>query len=117
MSVSRNHHFTPLLLVAACLLSALFSACLDERVAEIARQQRVLEVGLVVRPRGEQRDERRAVTAGRALQQRLGMTVVRVPGYSPHAVAEFAVPRGAARGAHGLRAPAVPGTLPDQKKR
>ena len=45
-------------------------AAFDERKAEIARQQRMLEVGFVVRPRGEQDDVRRAVAARRPAQQR-----------------------------------------------
>ena len=43
---------------------------LDEREAEVAREQRVLEVGLVVRARREQDDARRAVAARRPVPQR-----------------------------------------------
>ena len=45
-------------------------AALDEREAEVAREQRVLEVGLVVRARREQDDARRPVAARRPVQQR-----------------------------------------------
>ena len=46
-------------------------APLDEREAEVARQQRVLEVRLVVRSRRQQADQRRAVAPGRPLTQRI----------------------------------------------
>ncbi len=46
-------------------------AAFDEREAEIPRQVRVLEIGLVVRPRREQRDVRHLAVRGREGQQRL----------------------------------------------
>ena len=45
-------------------------AAFDQREAEIAREQRVLEVGLVVRPGREQDDPRRPVAARRPVAQR-----------------------------------------------
>ena len=46
-------------------------AAFDEREAEVAREQRVLEVGFVVRARREQHDLRRSVATRRPAQQRV----------------------------------------------